>query len=147
MKERNSDSKKSRRNVTLAWSRGAIIYCFLCGDELSIRTDKNQKFYVICNAWWTASIYSRCAGHTKSSTPDQSATRARFCSARARRGSAQKCRRFLLRSCRSKEIEKLDSKLELFASKTHRKNQARMRKALNSRIESQLRELERIAHS
>src|SRR5437879_4297743 len=49
MKNRNSKSKKSDRNVTLARLRTALVRCFLCGIELPVKMDKNHNLYFICN--------------------------------------------------------------------------------------------------
>src|SRR5208282_509673 len=36
--------------LTLEKLLGSTLPCFLCGEELAIRTDKNSKRYLICNA-------------------------------------------------------------------------------------------------
>ena len=46
-----------------------------------------------------------------------------------------------------KEIEKLDSMFDIFASDRRNKDKTRVRKLLNARIETLLSQLERIAHS
>jgi hypothetical protein len=35
--------------LTLEKLLGSTLPCFLCGEELAIRTDKNSKRYIICN--------------------------------------------------------------------------------------------------
>ena len=36
--------------LTLENLLGSTLPCFLCGEELAIRTDKNSKRYIICNS-------------------------------------------------------------------------------------------------
>ena len=147
MKRRKSDSKQSFRHVTLAHLGKAIIYCFLCGDELCVKTDKNQKFYVICNACGLQAFIRGVRG-IQNLERLISVLREQDFVVREHVDVLHKIQAILAEIVSlEKEIEMLDSKLDIFASKAREKNKVRMHRALNDRIDSQLRELERIAHS
>ena len=147
MKKRKSHSKKSVSNVTLVRLRRAIFYCFLCGQQLPVKTDKNQKLYFICNPCGLQAFVRGAQGRKNLETLIEILRKHDF----AVRDHTEELHRIqgILAEVRGieKEIESLDDTLEMFESKRRTKDKARMRKLLTTRIDTLLSELELIARA
>jgi DNA-directed RNA polymerase subunit RPC12/RpoP len=123
----------------------AKIPCFLCSQELRLRRDKHEKPYFVCDSCGMQ-IFVR--GRQGRENLDQllKTLRERDFPFREHARVLHEIQAVLteIRGV-EKEIEKLDSVFDLFASDRHIKDKMRARKSLDARIETLLSQLERIA--
>ena len=125
----------------------AKIPCFLCSQELRLRRDKHEKPYFICDSCGMQ-IFVR--GRQGKENLDQllKTLRERDFPFREHARVLHEIQAVLteIRGI-EKEIEKLDSIVDVFASKRHIKDKERARRSLDARIETLLTKLEHIAQS
>lgn len=146
MKKRaHKKRKKSAFNVTL----GGLLtfFCFLCGQELEIRTDKNKKFYFICNPCGFQGFVRGAQGMKNLLHLIEVLRQYDF----AIREHSEMLHRIQSVLAEIKglenETENLDSTFDFFAGGRRIRDKTRIRKSLDARIDALLAELERIAHS
>jgi DNA-directed RNA polymerase subunit RPC12/RpoP len=125
----------------------AKIPCFLCSQELRQRKDKNEKPYFICDSCGVQ-IFVRGRQGGENLTQLIKTLREHDFPFREHARVLHEIQAVLteMRGI-DKEIEKLDSVLEIFASDRRTKATTRARKSLETRIETLLLQLERIAHT
>jgi DNA-directed RNA polymerase subunit RPC12/RpoP len=125
----------------------AFIFCFLCSQELQLRRDKHKKPYFVCDPCGVQ-IFVRGRQGIENLAQLIRVLREREFPIREHAGILHEIQAVLteIRGL-EKEIEKLDSMFDVFASDRHRKDKERARKALNARIDTLLLQLERIAHT
>jgi DNA-directed RNA polymerase subunit RPC12/RpoP len=125
----------------------AFIFCFLCSQELGLRRDKNKKPYFVCDACGVQ-IFVRGRQGIENLTQLISVLKERDCSLRGHARTLFEIQALLteLRGV-EEEIEKIDSAFDVFASDRRIKDKKRARKSLDTRIETLLDELERIAQT
>ena len=125
----------------------AKIPCFLCSQELRLRRDKHEKPYFICDSCGMQ-IFIR--GRQGKENLDQllKTLRERDFPFREHARVLHEIQAVLteIRGV-EKEIEKLDSVFDMFASDRHINDKKRARKSLDLRIETLLVQLDRIAHT
>jgi DNA-directed RNA polymerase subunit RPC12/RpoP len=125
----------------------AKIPCFLCSQELRLRRDKHEKPYFVCDSCGMQ-IFVRGRQGIENLAQLIDTLREREFPFREHARILHEIQAVLteIRGL-EKEIEKLDSSLDLFANDRCKKDKTRLRKSLNARIESLLSELERIANA
>ena len=125
----------------------AKIPCFLCSQELRLRRDKHKKPYFVCDPCGVQ-IFVRGRQGSENLAQLINILEERDFPFREHARVLHEIQAVLteIRGL-EKEIEKLDSAFDVLASDAHIKDKKRARNALNARIQTQLRELERIAHS
>ena len=125
----------------------AFIFCFLCSQELGLRRDKNKKPYFVCDVCGVQ-IFVRGRQGIENLTQLISVLKERDFSFRQHARTLFEIQAVLteLRGV-EEEIEKLDTAFDLFASDRRIKDKKRARKSLDTRIETLLIKLERIAHA
>jgi DNA-directed RNA polymerase subunit RPC12/RpoP len=130
-----------QRNVER--SQMAKIPCILCSKELQLRRDKHRKPYFICDSCGVQ-LFVRGRQGIENLAQLIKTLRERDFPFREHAGVLHEIQAVLteLRGV-EKEIEKLDSTFDVFASDRHKK---RARKSLDARIELLLVRLERMAH-
>jgi hypothetical protein len=123
----------------------AKIPCFLCSKELPLRRDKHQKPYFVCDPCGVQ-IFVRGRQGSENLAELIDILNERDFPFREHARVLHEIQAVLteIRGL-EKEIEKLDSAFDVLASDERTKDKTRIRKALNARIQAQLRELERIA--
>jgi len=125
----------------------AKIPCFLCSQELRLRRDKHEKPYFVCDSCGMQ-IFVRGRQGIENLAQLIKTMRERDFPFREHARVLHEIQAVLteLRGV-EKEIEKLDSVLDVFASDRSIKDKTRVKKSLNARIENLLSQLERIAHA
>ena len=125
----------------------AKIPCFLCSKELELRRDKHKKPYFVCDLCGVQIFVRGREGIENLAQLIKTLEEHDF----PFREHARVLHEIqaVLTEIRGieKEIEKLDSMFDFFTSDRRMKDKTRLRKALDARIDAQLRELERIAHN
>ena len=123
------------------------IPCFLCSKELELRRDKHKKPYFVCDPCGVQVFVRVREGIENLAQLIKTLEEHDF----PFREHARVLHEIqaVLTEIRGieKEIEKLDSMFDFFTSDRRMKDKTRLRKALDARIDAQLRELERIAHN
>ena len=121
--------------------------CFLCSKELELRRDKHKKPYFVCDSCGVQ-IFVRGRQGIENLEELIKTLRERDFPFREHARVLHEIQAVLteIRGV-EKEIEKLDSMFDVFASHKRNKDKTRVRKLLNARIETLLSQLERIAHS
>src|SRR5438552_15353244 len=125
----------------------AKIPCFLCSQELRLRRDKHEKPYFVCDSCGVQ-IFVRGRQGIENLAQLIKTLRERDFPFREHARVLHEIQAVLteIRGI-EKEIEKLDSVSDLLASDRRVEDKARLRDALNARIDNLLSELERIAQS
>lgn len=125
----------------------AKIPCLLCSQELRQRKDKNDKPYFVCDPCGMQ-IFVRGRQGIENLAQLIKTLRERDFPFREHARVLHEIQAVLteMRGI-EKEIEKLDSVLDMFASDRRIKDKTRARKSLDARIETLLLQLERIAHT
>jgi DNA-directed RNA polymerase subunit RPC12/RpoP len=125
----------------------AKVPCFLCSNELRLRRDKHDKPYFICDPCGVQ-IFVRGRQGIENLSQLIDTLKERDFPFREHARVLNEIQAVLteIRGL-EKEIEKLNRTFDLLASDKRVKHKMRLRKALEARIQTQLRELERIAHS
>jgi DNA-directed RNA polymerase subunit RPC12/RpoP len=125
----------------------AKIPCFLCSQELRLRRDKHEKPYFVCDSCGMQ-IFVRGRQGIENLAQLIEMLRERDFPFREHARVLHEIQAVLteLRGV-EKEIEKLDSLFDVFASDRRTKDKTRARKSLDTRIETLLSQLERIAHA
>jgi DNA-directed RNA polymerase subunit RPC12/RpoP len=128
-------------------ARMAKIPCFLCSQELRQRKDKNNKPYFICDPCGMQ-IFVR-GRHGIENLAQLIATLQEHDFPFREHARVLHEIQAVLTEIRGleKELEKLDSFFDVFASDTHNKDKKRVRKSLNARIETLLSKLDEIARA
>lgn len=125
----------------------AKIPCLLCSQELRQRKDKNDKPYFVCDPCGMQ-IFVRGRQGIENLAQLIKTLRERDFPFREHARVLHEIQAVLteMRGI-EKEIDKLDSVLDMFASDRRIKDKTRARKSLDARIETLLLQLERIAHT
>jgi DNA-directed RNA polymerase subunit RPC12/RpoP len=125
----------------------AKIPCFLCSQELRLRRDKHEKPYFVCDSCGMQ-IFVRGRQGIENLAQLIKMLRERDFPFREHARVLHEIQAVLteIRGV-EKEIEKLDSLFDVFASDRRTKDKTRARKSLDTRIETLLLQLERIAHA
>jgi DNA-directed RNA polymerase subunit RPC12/RpoP len=125
----------------------ATIPCFLCSQELRLRRDKHEKPYFVCDSCGVQ-IFVRGRQGIENLAQLIKTLRERDYPFREHARVLHEIQAVLteMRGI-EKEIEKLDSVLDMFASDRRIKDKTRARKSLDIRIETLLLQLEHIAHT
>lgn len=141
-----SKIEKHVRNVTLEGMTRGFIFCFLCSQELRLRRDKHKKPYFVCDPCGVQ-IFVRGRQGIENLAQLIRVLKDREFPIREHAGILHRIQAVLteIRGL-EKEIEKLDSVVDVFASEKHIKDKKCARKSLCTRIETLLAQLERIAH-
>ena len=121
----------------------ALLPCFLCGKELDLRTDKNNKRYAICNPCGMQ-VFVRRAQRLENLDRLIRVLKSRDLPLRAHAHTLFQIRAILeeLDGIEG-ELEKLDNSISIFSKTSKEKNRAR--KLLKQRMQTLLDDLERIA--
>ncbi len=125
----------------------AMIPCFLCSQELRQRRDKNKKPYFVCDPCGMQ-IFVRGRQGIENLKQLIVMLQERDFPFREHAHVLHEIQAVLteMRGI-EKEVEKLDSVLNMFESDRDIKNKTRARKSLDTRIETLLSQLERIART
>jgi DNA-directed RNA polymerase subunit RPC12/RpoP len=125
----------------------AKLPCILCSKELQLRRDKHKKPYFICDPCGVQ-IFVRGRQGIENLAQLIDTLKERDFPFREHARVLHEIQAVLseIRGL-EKEIETLDSAFNLLVSDRRIKQKTRVRKALEARIQAQLQELERIAHS
>ena len=120
--------------------------CVLCSKELELRRDKHKKPYFVCDSCGVQ-IFVRGRQGIENLEELIKTLRERDFPFREHARVLHEIQAVLteIRGV-EKEIEKLDSGFDVFASDRRVKDKKRARKSLDTRIETLLVQLERIAH-
>ena len=120
--------------------------CFLCSKELELRRDKHKKPYFVCDSCGVQ-IFVRGRQGIENLEELIKTLRERDFPFKEHARVLHEIQAVLteIRGV-GKEIEKLDSGFDVFASDRRVKDKKRARKSLDTRIETLLVQLERIAH-
>lgn len=125
----------------------AKIRCFLCGQKLLVRTDKNGRPYAVCDVC-QAQYFMRGRQAIKNLERLIKVLREHEFIFREHDEVLQKVHAIVAEiGGLHREIEELDSQFNLFESKGKNQDRERVRKALNARVENLISMLNRIAHS
>jgi DNA-directed RNA polymerase subunit RPC12/RpoP len=124
-----------------------FIFCVLCSKELRLRRDKHKKPYFVCDVCGVQ-MFVRGRQGIENLAQLMATLREHDLTIRVHAHILYEIQAILaeIRGL-EKEIEKLDSMFDVFASQKRNKDKSRLRKLLNARIENLLVKLERIAHS
>jgi len=125
----------------------AKIPCFLCSQELQLRRDKHEKAYFVCDVCGMQ-IFVRGRQGNENLKQLIETLRERDFPFREHARVLHEIQAVLseLRGL-EKEIENLDSVLDVFATDRRKKDKTRVRQSLNARVENLLSQLERIANA
>jgi DNA-directed RNA polymerase subunit RPC12/RpoP len=140
------EAQSCERNVTLEGVQMAKIPCFLCSKELELRRDKHNKPYFVCDPCGVQ-IFVRGRQGIENLAQLIKILRKRDFPFREHARVLDEIQAVLteIRGV-EKELEALDSVFDVFASDRHIEDKERVRKSLDTRIETLLVQLERIAH-
>ena len=123
----------------------AKLPCFLCGEEIPVKTDKNQKRYLICNPCGAQIFIRRKEGMEKLEELISILNKQDFV-LHAHTHTLFEIQAILaeIRGIRE-QINKIENKWDLFASDEETKLRKQTLELLNSRIENLLSQLSQIA--
>ena len=125
----------------------AKIPCFLCSQEMRLRRDKHDKPYFVCDPCGMQ-IFVRGRHGIANLTQLIETLREREFPFREHARVLYEIQAVLteIRGL-EKEIEKIDSVFDVFATDRYKNDKTRARRSLNARIENLLSQLDRIAHA